>query len=85
MNNIRVVIFDLGAVLLNINYDKTIEEFEKLGIKNSSSFYSKKEQTNLFNLLEIGKISEEDFITEVKKNVNTAVIIRLYQPGTQCF
>ena len=67
MNNIRVIIFDLGAVLLNINYHKTIEEFEKLGIKNSSSFYSKKEQTNLFNLLETGKISEEDFITEVKK------------------
>ena len=67
MNNIRVVIFDLGAVLLNINYHKTIEEFEKLGIKNSSSFYSKKEQTNLFNLLETGKISEEDFTTEVKK------------------
>jgi len=67
MNNIRAIIFDLGAVLLNINYHKTIEEFEKLGIKNSSSFYSKKEQTNLFNLLETGKISEEDFITEVKK------------------
>ena len=47
-----MVIFDLGAVLLNINYDKTIEEFEKLGIKNSSSFYSKKEQSNLFNLLD---------------------------------
>ena len=67
MNNIRVIIFDLGAVLLNINYHKTIEEFEKLGIKNSSSFYSKKEQTNLFNLLETGKISEKDFTTEVKK------------------
>ena len=67
MNNIRVIIFDLGAVLLNINYDKTIEEFKKLGIKNSSSFYSKKEQSNLFNLLETGKISEEDFITEVRK------------------
>ena len=67
MNNIRAIIFDLGAVLLNINYHKTIEEFEKLGIKNSSSFYSKKEQTNLFNLLETGKISEEYFTTEVKK------------------
>jgi len=67
MNNTRAIIFDLGAVLLNINYHKTIEEFEKLGIKNSTSFYSKKEQTDLFNLLETGKISEEDFITEVKK------------------
>jgi len=67
MNNIRAIIFDLGAVLLNINYNKTIEEFKKLGVKNSSSFYSKKKQTNLFNLLETGKISAEDFTTEVKK------------------
>lgn len=67
MNNIRAIIFDLGAVLLNINYQNTIEEFERLGIKNSSSFYSKKKQAKLFNLLETGKISEEDFTTEVKK------------------
>tara|TARA_B110000467_G_C18090727_1_gene351727 strand:- start:3 stop:623 length:621 start_codon:yes stop_codon:yes gene_type:complete len=68
MKKIKSIIFDLGAVLLNISYQKTIEEFDKLGIKNSSTFYSKKLQTNIFNLLETGEISESDFIKEIQKH-----------------
>ena len=66
MKNIKSIIFDLGSVLLNIDYQKTIFEFEKLGIKKSSNFYSKKTQTNIFNLLETGKISDEDFVKEIQ-------------------
>ena len=66
MKNIKSIIFDLGAVLLNIDYQKTICEFEKLGIENSAEFYSKKTQTNIFNLLETGKISDEDFVREIQ-------------------
>jgi putative hydrolase of the HAD superfamily len=72
MKKIKSIIFDLGAVLLNISYQKTIVEFDKLGIKNSSTFYSKKKQTNIFNLLETGKITKSDFITEIQKHCNPA-------------
>ena len=58
MKNIKSIIFDLGGVLLNISCQNTIDEFEKLGVDNSSTFYSKKSQTNIFNLLETGEISE---------------------------
>ena len=78
MKKIKSIIFDLGAVLLNISYQKTIEEFDKLGIKNSSTFYSKKLQTNIFNLLETGEISESDFIKEILKycteSTNTQIL-----------
>jgi HAD superfamily hydrolase (TIGR01509 family) len=78
MKKIKSIIFDLGAVLLNISYQKTIEEFDKLGIKNSSTFYSKKLQTNIFNLLETGEISESDFIKEIQKycteSTNTQIL-----------
>ena len=43
---IKNIIFDLGDVLLNINYQLTIIEFAKFGVKNADSFYSKKVQTN---------------------------------------
>ena len=33
MKNIKAIIFDLGAVILNINYQNTIDAFSKLGIK----------------------------------------------------
>jgi len=72
MKKIKSIIFDLGEVLLNISYQNTIDEFEKLGIKNSSSFYSKKLQNNIFNLLETGKISEDEFVSEIKKNCKNA-------------
>ena len=72
MKKIKSIIFDLGAVLLNISYQKTIEEFDKLGIKNSSTFYSKKLQTNIFNLLETGEISESDFIKEIQNHCKEA-------------
>ena len=72
MKKIKSIIFDLGGVFLNISYQNTINEFEKLGIENSSSFYSKKFQSNIFNLLETGKISEDKFVSEIKKNCKNA-------------
>ena len=72
MKNIKSIIFDLGGVLLNISYQKTIEEFEKLGIENSSAFYSKKSQKNIFNLLETGEISENEFVKVIKRSCKSA-------------
>ena len=46
MKNIKAIIFDLGGVILNIDYDLTIKEFEKIGVQNSTSYYSKSEQKN---------------------------------------
>lgn len=67
MKNIKAIILDLGAVILNINYQNAVDEFKKIGIKNPSSLYSKKQQNNLFNQIEKGEISEEKFLSELQK------------------
>ena len=72
MKNIKAIIFDLGAVILNINYQNTINAFSKLGVKNASTFYSKKAQDNLFNQIETGDITAEKFLTELQKETNNA-------------
>ena len=72
MKNIKAIIFDLGGVILNIDYDLTIKEFEKIGVLNSTSYYSKSEQKKLFDDLETGKISEKEFIDSVKLKTNNA-------------
>lgn len=77
MKNIKALIFDLGAVILNIDYQKTIKEFQKIGIQNPASLYSKKVQTNLFNQLEIGKISEEEFLKEMKKKTTNSDVSQI--------
>ena len=67
MKNVKTIIFDLGGVLLNINYHKTIEKFQELGIKNAQKLYSQKKQDDLFNRFETGKINEFEFLSTLKK------------------
>ena len=74
MKKCKAIIFDLGAVILNINYQNTIDEFTKLGVKNASTFYSKKVQTELFNQIETGKISNNEFLKALQKETKNANI-----------
>ncbi len=67
MKNISAIIFDLGGVILNINYQNTIEKFKKLGIQNPNYFYSKKTQTDIFNQIEKGEISKKAFLLKLQK------------------
>ena len=71
MNNIDTLIFDFGGVIINLDYSKPVEEFKKLGILDSEKLYSKKEQTSLFDSLECGQISDENFLNEIRKKSNT--------------
>ena len=74
MKNIKAIIFDLGAVILNINYQNTINAFSKLGVKNAATFYSKKVQTDLFNQIETGMISCNEFLKALQKETENANI-----------
>ena len=74
MKKCKTIIFDLGAVILNINYENTIDEFTKLGVKNAETFYSKKVQTELFNKIETGNISNNEFLRELQKETKNAKI-----------
>ena len=66
MTAIKNILFDLGGVLYHIDYGITIKAFEKLGIKNFHKHFSQQQQNNLFDQLETGKISNTDFIKEMK-------------------
>ena len=68
MKGIKNIIFDLGGVILNIDYKRPQEEFKKLGIKDVETLYSKQNQVELFDLLETGKISEKEFVQKIKKS-----------------
>jgi len=66
---IDAIIFDLGGVILNIDYQLPVKAFKKLGIENFNELFSQASQTNLFNDYETGKISSEEFLLEMKKYV----------------
>jgi putative hydrolase of the HAD superfamily len=65
MTEIKSIIFDLGGVLLNLDYSRTIREFQKLGIENFEKLYSQKNQSSVFDNFETGKINPQDFISNI--------------------
>ena len=67
---IDTIIFDLGGVILNIDYQLPVKAFKKLRIENFNELFSQASQSNLFNDYETGEISSDDFIKEIKKIVD---------------
>ncbi len=67
MQNIKAIIFDLGGVLLNIDFKKVSEAFKALEVEKFDELYSQSQADPLFENLEKNKISEEEFFTAIKK------------------
>src|ERR1700688_350071 len=67
MQKIEAIIFDLGGVILNIDYNLTRNAFEKVGIKNFHDMYSQASADDLFTKLETGRITEANFYSEFNK------------------
>lgn len=67
LENIKNIIFDLGGVILNIDYLITLEEFKKLGIANIEELFTQAKQNDLFDAYESGQISSQAFINGVKE------------------
>lgn len=63
--DIDAIIFDFGGVLINLDYQRTIDHFNELGIDDFESLYSQAKQSNLFDDLETGKISAQRFINGI--------------------
>jgi glucose-1-phosphatase len=66
MHTIKNIIFDLGNVLLDIDYNRTIEAFERLGFENFRKAYAPEKMAPLFESIETGKISEEELYNMIK-------------------
>ena len=66
---IDAVILDLGGVILNIDYQRTIDAFRLLGYERFEEQYSKLQQSGLFDRLEKGLISESAFVEEILESL----------------
>ena len=67
MAKIKNLLFDLGGVLLNIDYNKTADAFKKLGVQQFDELYSQSGANHLFEELETGKISDDDFYNAIQQ------------------
>lgn len=58
---IKNVVFDFGGVIVDIDRDKAVQAFIKLGLADADSRLDKYHQTGIFQELEEGKLSAEQF------------------------
>ena len=64
---IKAILFDLGGVLLNLDYQRTISAFQDLGISDFEKLYAQAAQSTLFDDFETGKISPETFQNGIRR------------------
>jgi glucose-1-phosphatase len=64
---IKNIVFDLGGVLIDIDYHKTINAFKNLGVIDFENMYSQTTADTLFEDLETGKINEIEFYNSIRK------------------
>ena len=66
-SNISTLIFDFGGVLIDLDMNQSILNFKKLGVENVENYLSNFGQSGFFMQLEKGKISTEEFRSEIRK------------------
>ena len=67
MQNIKNIIFDLGGVILNIDFKKTNDAFHNLGLEDFGQHINQFHITDLFLQYETGQIDDIEFIESVAK------------------
>lgn len=71
MQAFKNILFDLGGIFLNIDYQKTEQAFVDLGVKDFNALFSQQFSNQLFESLETGKITPDDFYATFRKETNT--------------
>ncbi len=64
---IKTILFDLGGVIINIDRDRSVEAFQKLGLKNAASYLDCYKQKEFFLELEDGRLDAKGFCSELSR------------------
>ena len=61
------IIFALGGVIINIDYQATIRAFQELNIPQFEQLYTQAQQNHVFDQLETGQLSNDDFRNYIRR------------------
>jgi len=68
---IKNIIFDLGGVFMNLDFNLTQQAFVDLGVSEFAQMFTQHHANDLFEDLETGKISPEIFYDRLRQETNT--------------
>ena len=70
---INNILFDLGKVLLNFDNDNAKNYFKKFGVDDYEKHVMALHAQNIFNELETGELSAEQFINAIRQKLNDSI------------
>lgn len=73
MQKIKNILFDLGGIFIDIDFTATENAFVALGVSNFSDFYTQHTASTLFEDLETGKITPEQFYDRFRKETGCSL------------
>ena len=73
MKPVKNILFDLGAVLIDIDFEKVCKSFENIGIKDFEKQYSQLAASTLFEALEKGEISNSFFYEAIQNQLQSTI------------
>ena len=69
MKRVKALLFDLGGVIVNLDYHKTTNAFETIGLKDADRLFNQFNQSEIFDAVETGALSSEEFIRLVQNQI----------------
>jgi glucose-1-phosphatase len=73
-DRIKNLVFDFGGVIIDIDFQRTINAFIKLGAENFEENYSKASQSGIFDKLDKGTTSQKEFVDSLKSLLPSTII-----------
>lgn len=64
---IKNIVFDFGGVLFDLAYERAVETFRAIGLADADQRLDRYHQRGVFELLESGRISADDFRHELER------------------
>ena len=71
-SKIKNVVFDLGGVLINLDFDNCLNAFRKAGFQDIEKQACQFRGKGFFSQFELGEISPEEFRKAIRKEVSEA-------------
>mgnify|MGYP003462613512 FL=1 len=71
--NIKNIVFDLGGVLIDLDFKSAINGLQKAGFTNVKEQLQAFDQNGIFQKFELGEISADEFRTSIRENSNVSL------------
>lgn len=78
---IKNIVFDLGGVIMTIDQDEAVHRFKQLGLTDAEQWLDPYTQTGIFGDVESGKITAEEFRSQLSKIIGRELTFAECQYG----